>query len=91
MFLENLISEKYFLRLGVFMVRGKSRSKGWLANLGWKAKPISSGFFLTSIIGILVSLYVVYPVSVRYGFLLMLVSILMFIAAMVSMTKAKID
>ena len=89
MFLENLISEKYFLRLGVFMVKGKS--KGWLANLGWKAKPISSGFFLTSIIGILVSLYVVYPVSVRYGFLLMLVSVLMFIAAMVSMTKAKID
>ncbi len=65
-----------------------AKKKGILKNLGWKAKPISSTFFMTSIIGFLASLYAVYPMSVRYGFLLMLAFGLMFIASLVSMTKA---
>ncbi|NOZ81144.1 MAG: hypothetical protein GXP63_05725 [DPANN group archaeon] len=57
----------------------------------FKVVPLSSGFFLTSIVGFFVSLYAIYPESKTWGFTLMLFFIFMFIAAMISMSTAQVD
>jgi hypothetical protein len=56
----------------------------------WHAVPLSGAFMLTAILGFFVSLYWVYPQSVKFGFSFMLVFVLMFIASLISMTKAPI-
>lgn len=53
--------------------------------------PLSTGFMLTSIIGFFISLLVIYPVSASFGFAFMLVFLVLFIASVVSMTKAEVS
>ncbi|MDP7115804.1 MAG: hypothetical protein QF915_01985 [Candidatus Woesearchaeota archaeon] len=48
--------------------------------------PLSAGFILTSIVGFLVSIIYVYPLSVNWGFTFTLFFFLMFVAAMISLT-----
>lgn len=55
---------------------------------GWHAVPLPASFMMTAILGFFISVYYVYPQSLRFGFTFMLVFLLMFIAALVSMTKA---
>jgi len=54
----------------------------------WHAVPLKGSFMVTAILGFFISLYYVFPQSANYGFTFMLVFTLMFIASMVSMTKA---
>ena len=56
----------------------------------WHAVPLSGSFMVTSILGFIISGYWVYPQSLRYGFSFMLIFALMFVASLVSMTKAPI-
>jgi len=51
--------------------------------------PLSSGFMVTSIIGFLVSVWLVMDWSESWGFTLAFFFTMMFIASMVSMTKAE--
>ncbi|MBR9699404.1 hypothetical protein GOV09_03035 [Candidatus Woesearchaeota archaeon] len=53
--------------------------------------PLSAGFMLTSILGAIISAIYVYPRSPSFGFTFFLFFVLMFIAALVSMTLAPID
>jgi uncharacterized membrane protein len=48
--------------------------------------PLSGGFMLTSIVGFLISAIYVYPQSATWGFTFGIFFVLMFIAAMISMT-----
>jgi formate hydrogenlyase subunit 3/multisubunit Na+/H+ antiporter MnhD subunit len=57
----------------------------------YRVVPLSSGFMLTSIVGAMVSAIYVYPKSSSFGFAFFLFFVLMFIAALVSMTLAPID
>jgi len=61
----------------------KSRGK-------WHAVPLKGSFMLTAMIGFLVSAYYIYPLSANFGVAFMTVFILMFIASLVSMTKAPV-
>ena len=54
----------------------------------WQAVPLKGSFMVTSILGILLSYYYVYPVSADFGIACMIIFIMMFIAALVSMAKA---
>jgi hypothetical protein len=57
----------------------------------YKVTPLSAGFMLTSIIGAIISAKFVYDVSPSWGFTFFLFFVVMFIAALVSMTLAPID
>jgi formate hydrogenlyase subunit 3/multisubunit Na+/H+ antiporter MnhD subunit len=48
--------------------------------------PLSGGFMITSIIGFLISAIYVYPQNTTWGFTFAIFFVLMFVAAMISMT-----
>lgn len=53
-----------------------------------KYAHLSAGFMLTSIIGFLISVFFVNGLSETWGFTFMLFFSIMFVASMISMTKA---
>lgn len=53
--------------------------------------PLSGGFMITSIIGFLVSVIIVYKYSPSFGFAFATIFVLMFIASILSMTYADSD
>jgi len=57
---------------------------------GWQAVPLKGSFMIFAILGFLITAYLVYPISSDFGIALMLVFTAMFIASLVSMTKAPI-
>ncbi len=66
----------------------KSSSKSFPQR--WHAGPVKGSFMVLSMVGFLVSLYLIYPRSVNYGTAFILVFIAMFIASIISMTHAPI-
>ncbi len=54
----------------------------------WKAAPLKGSFMLLAMFGFIASAYLVLPTSPDYGIALMIIFLAMFIAALVSMTKA---
>lgn len=71
------------------MVRRK-KSVNVLSKLRWHAAPLKGSFMATSMLGFLISAYYVYPQSFNFGFTFMIVFIAMFIASLISMTKAPV-
>ncbi|HIH31622.1 TPA: hypothetical protein HA235_02845 [Candidatus Woesearchaeota archaeon] len=53
-----------------------------------KYAHLSAGFMLTSIIGFFISIYYVWKISETWSFTFMLFFAIMFVASMISMTKA---
>lgn len=56
--------------------------------LKWKAVPLKGSFMVTAILGFFISYYYVYSVSLGFGVVCMFIFTLMFIASLISMTKA---
>ncbi len=56
----------------------------------WHAVPLKSSFMLASIIGFFISTYWLYPQSTNYGITFMILFTAMFIASLISMTKAPV-
>lgn len=56
-----------------------------------RVAPLSSGFMLTSIMGIIVSGIYVYSRSPSWGFTFLLFFVLMFISSIISMTYAPLE
>ena len=56
----------------------------------WQAVPLKSSFMVTAMLGFLISVYWVYPQSSNYGITFIIVFVIMFTAALISMTKAPI-
>ncbi len=54
----------------------------------WHATPLKGSFMAFSILGFFITTYLVYPASQNYGVAFMIVFIAMFIASLISMTKA---
>ena len=52
--------------------------------------PLKGSFMVTAILGFFLSYYYVYSVSMKFGIACMLIFVLMFIASIVSMTKAPV-
>ncbi len=57
---------------------------------GWKPAPLKGSFMILAIIGFIISAYLVYTKSQDYGIAFMIVFALMFIASLISMTKAPV-
>lgn len=57
-----------------------------MAEKEFNVAPLSGGFMITSIVGFLISVIYVYPSSVTWGFAFGVFFVLMFVAAMISMT-----
>ncbi len=53
--------------------------------------PLHGSFMATAIIGFLISLIYVYPISPTWGITFIIFFIVMFIASVISMTKAPVD
>lgn len=58
--------------------------------MGFKAQPLSNSFVITSIVGFIVSILYVYKRNPSYGFAFAFVFALMFIASVISMSRADI-
>ena len=56
----------------------------------WHAVPLKSSFMASAILGFLISAYYVFPQSYNYGVSFMIVFAAMFVASLISMTKAPI-
>lgn len=56
----------------------------------WHAVPLKGSFMVTAILGFFISYYYVYPVSINMGIACIIIFVLMFLASVVSMTKAPI-
>ncbi len=54
----------------------------------WQYVPLKGSFMVLAMLGFLISAYLVYPQSMTYGIAFMLLFTIMFIAAIISMTKA---
>ena len=52
----------------------------------YKVAPLSGGFMIVSILGLIFSSIVIFPSNKTWGFTFMLFFILMFIASLISMT-----
>jgi len=71
--------------------RSSSKSKSSKrVDKSWHPTPLKSSFMLISMIGVLVSYYLVLPHSLNFGASFMVIFITMFIASLISMTKAPI-
>ncbi len=56
----------------------------------WHAVPLKGSFMVISILGFLISAYLVYTKSFNFGIAFMIVFAAMFIASMISTTKAPV-
>lgn len=56
----------------------------------WHAVPLKGSFMATAIFGILISIYYILPQSTNFGVSSIIIFSAMFIAAMISMTKAPV-
>lgn len=71
------------------MVRRKKTVK-IPATLRWHAAPLKGSFMVTAMLGFLISAYYVYPQSFNLGITFMIIFTAMFIASLISMTKAPV-
>jgi hypothetical protein len=64
-----------------------------MLKVGWKVAPLKSSFMLASILGFLITMiYTVYGrISMDWGVAIGIVFFLMFIASLISMTRAPIE
>jgi hypothetical protein len=69
----------------------KKKGKNSKKTLRWRASPLKGSFMVLSIVGFLVTAYLVYPRSFNYGVTFMIIFAAMFIASLISMSKAPID
>lgn len=54
----------------------------------WHVVPLKGSFMVTAILGFILSYYYVYPISLSFGIVCLFFFTLMFIASIISMTKA---
>ncbi|MFH1400749.1 MAG: hypothetical protein ABIH41_04465 [Nanoarchaeota archaeon] len=59
--------------------------------VGYQVVPLNSNFMLTSIIGILISLFMVLPANLPWGIAFTIIFVIMFLSSMISMTQAPIS
>jgi len=60
------------------------------SKLRWHAAPLKGSFMATSMLGFLISAYYVYPQSLNFGLAFMFIFTAMFVASLISMTKAPV-
>jgi len=53
-----------------------------------KIAPLPGSFMLTALVGLLLSIFFIWPLSATWGFTFTLFFAIMLVAAMISMTKA---
>jgi len=70
--------------------RKSKRTASKRVDKSWHPTPLKGSFMLISMLGILVSYYLIYPKSLNFGTSSMIIFIIMFIASLISMTKAPI-
>ncbi|MBU0456960.1 MAG: hypothetical protein ABH824_02575 [Nanoarchaeota archaeon] len=68
--------------------RKNDTSKTKIVKPKWHAVPLKGSFMVTAILGFLISAYWVYPQSFNFGVAFMFIFAAMFIASLISMTKA---
>ncbi len=64
----------------------KFKRAKFLAN--WHVTPLKGSFMVMAIIGFLATAYIIYPFSFNYGVAFMIVFAAMFIASLISMSRA---
>ena len=68
----------------------KFSTKAKKRRVKWHAAPLKGSFMVIAIIGFLLSIYIVYDYSTNFAVALMLIFTAMFVASLISMTKAPI-
>jgi len=70
--------------------RSKKRYKNEKVFSRWHAAPLKGSFMASAMLGFFISAYYVYPKTYNFGIAFMIIFGLMFIAALISMTKAPV-
>lgn len=65
----------------------KNEKKNWFLS-GWRPAPLPSSFMLTAILGLVFTMYIILPISTDFAIAFMIIFSAMFIASLISMTKA---
>ncbi|MDP3990096.1 MAG: hypothetical protein Q8Q01_02730 [archaeon] len=65
----------------------KVEKKTWFLS-GWKPAPLPSSFMLTSILGLIFTMYIIIPLSADFAIAFLIIFSAMFVASLISMTKA---
>ncbi len=68
------------------MIKRKSKKSDW--PIKWVPKPSPGSFMILAIVGFLITAYLLLPISTDFAIALMIVFAAMFIAALISTTKA---
>ncbi len=68
----------------------KSHAAAARKKFGWHPTPLKNTFTLIALLGLLISVYMVYEQSPSFGFAFIIVFAAMLIASLISMTKAPI-
>lgn len=67
----------------------KNEKKNWFLS-GWKPAPLPSSFMLTAILGLVFTMYIILPISTDFAIAFMIIFSAMFIASLISMSKAPV-
>ena len=71
-------------------VQSRGSSKKSSSSDKWHAVPLKGSFMVMAILGFFISAYIIFPRSINFGVASMIVFAAMFLAALVSMTKAPV-
>ncbi|MFH1072546.1 MAG: hypothetical protein V1743_03910, partial [Nanoarchaeota archaeon] len=89
--------EAYILKIRVkehlpeYILKTKEQKKrDELRHPFFKSAPLSSGYMLTSMLGILIAIFVIIPLELTWGFTFLLLFIIMFISSIISMSNAPV-
>ena len=72
------------------MAKRKSKRRPNRSPRKWHAVPLKGSFMASAMLGFFISAYYVYPKTYNFGIAFMIIFGLMFIAALISMTKAPV-
>ncbi|MGM5480058.1 MAG: hypothetical protein ACQESC_01220 [Nanobdellota archaeon] len=73
------------------MVDKKKKSSRVNRESSFEVAPLSQGFFLVSILGLLIAIFFISSISMSWAIIVGIVSGTMFLASMISMTRAPVE
>jgi hypothetical protein len=99
--LDSTKAWQHLKTLNNFLVTGDSMAKARKASkkvskqksvksFKFRYAPLKGSFMVLAIIGFFITAYLIYPISYNFGVALMLAFVAMFIASLISMTKAPV-
>jgi len=73
------------------MVRRRSKKRSVAPPLKWTAAPLPGSFMVLSLLGLIISAFYLFPLSYNWGIAFLILFVLMFVAALISMVESSAE